>query len=213
LLVAGVAVWFLFFGGKEEIITTRPDPSKPFYPADKIEIIPKGDIAVEFIERWQEVFSQNIIPGQMVAVYAYDKEVNNYLSLGDFFAHVKIKAPSTLLRTFKEPWTLGIIGTFHGNEPIIIVPITSFSEAFKGMLEWEPSLPAAFSPILPKDYPTRVFENFSDIIIRNQDARTIEGLPGETLFAYSFFGRRILVFGFSVEAQDFVLNYFLTTSP
>lgn len=211
-LVIMYVVWNL---PAEEINLTfkRPDPPQPFYPAYETEIIDLKNTKIDFLGPWHESFKKEILPGRMKALFIYNPSNNRYLSAKDFFDYLDIKVPDILEKTFVEPWTLGILGTIDRKEPVFIIPINNFSNALKGMLEWEHDLPVSIRILLPQEFSKRGVEVFKDILIRDQAVRILENDAGEFLFAYTFFSRNLLIISFSKSSLESIFNYFLTLPP
>lgn len=113
------------------------------------------------------------------------------LPTNGLFKILETRAPGSLIRAFGEPFMLGAFGT----STYLILELTSFENAFAGMLNWEENMAADIAPIfstreLLRDIaPAPVFIDITD---RNKDARLL--MAGErTVLLYSFFDNKKLI--------------------
>jgi hypothetical protein len=91
----------------------------------------------------------------------------------------------------------------------IIFRLSSFENAFAGMLAWEETLAEDIGPLFKNStklatlYPTKEFE---DITARNKDARVLRSETGEILLLYSFFDNNTLIITENDEAMRSLIN-------
>lgn len=217
LLLAGFgAIIFLGRGEQDENVSIAQKPAKPplLYPAFDEREIPVVQSPSEFLNGWQPLLDRNFPKNQMLGVFVFHEQKNIFLPPGSFFEFLSISVPSPLLNSMEKNWTLGVFGTDERAKPVFIIPVSSFNDAFKGMLDWEKDLPFAFRNILPKDHPTRAsFEQFEDVLILNHNVRVLKNESGAVLFAYTFFDRRILIISTTPSVIEGVLNRFLLVPP
>lgn len=123
------------------------------------------------------------------------------LSTQDFLTLIRASAPPSLVRSFDPFFMLGILGTIAGQtgtstHPFLLIRLDSFENAFPGMLAWEKTLPINLLPLIsplgqaPALAPEAVF---SDVTIKNKDARILKDTNGRTVFLYSFFNNDLLI--------------------
>ncbi len=130
----------------------------------------------------------------------------------EFFAKVSPKAPSNLVRAFEPLFMLGALG----EKRFLILKLSSFENAFAGMLSWESGMPREIgdlfstSPYLKTIGPETVFK---DVISRNKDVRvlssavsTAQGTSTEPVLVYSFFENRILIITENLETLRILME-------
>ena len=117
--------------------------------------------------------------------------VSYHLSIDKFLNVLDSRAPGALVRAL-DP--LFMFGSF-GNSPFLIIKLTSFENAFAGMLNWEKNLATDFGPLFIdaeslKNIPLEPV--FTDVTDRNKDARVFS-LEGKPVILYSFFDNNMLI--------------------
>ena len=101
-------------------------------------------------------------------------ENENIISTDDLFAILKTKIPGSALRAFDSQFMFGFIKT-NQTEPFIIIKLTSFENAFDGMLQWEPNMYEDLHLIVKKDLiqkQTPVITNNTVAISENSSTST-----------------------------------------
>lgn len=116
-------------------------------------------------------------------------------TIGGFLQLLRSSAPGSLVRAFDPLFMTGILGGSPAHT-FILIKLTSFENAFPGMLAWEITLqndllslfasPAVISNVQPE-------KEFEDITIQNKDARVLRDANGRTVMLYSFFDNTMLV--------------------
>lgn len=124
---------------------------------------------------------------------------------------LETRMPSSFTRAIRE-LTFGAVG----NEPFMVMRITSFDIAFAGMLEWEQTMSADLSPL----YGTPVIESFDpsartdsqarsaffkDIIASNKNARLLFDEKGNDRLIYSFVDQHTIVITTNRTALEQIL--------
>lgn len=125
----------------------------------------------------------------------------------EFFAKLETSAPSSLIRAFDPVFMLGT----YGKSRFILLKLSSFGNAFPGMLAWEKTMATdigplfATDPILKTIGPTSVFK---DVISKNKDVRVLSttGTTTEPVLLYSFFDNRMLIITDSIETLRVVIE-------
>ena len=109
------------------------------------------------------------------------------------------EVPDELLRGLANDFFFGV-HTVDENVPFIILPISSYENAFAAMLSWEPLLNEGLFPLFPRVHYERVDEQgfptlvrFEDMIIKNYDVRALRDAEGEIRMLYSFPSHNILI--------------------
>lgn len=136
-------------------------------------------------------------------------ENKKVISAEKFFEIFAPDAPAPLGRAFGEQWILGFLGVNDKrNEPFIFVNISSFENAFNGMLAWENNMVKNIGSIfieeniLSTNLQIEVATRFEDMIIRSKDVRAIKDSLGNIVMLYSFLEPKILVI--TTNEQTFV---------
>lgn len=120
-------------------------------------------------------------------------------TFGEFVGALGTHAPADLLRALGDDFFLGI-HTVDKNALLLIVPVISYDRAFAGMLRWEPLMNADLAPAFPavpantidaRGLPVR--RTFTDLVMRNYDARALKDDSGGIQLYYSFPSRQVLV--------------------
>lgn len=117
------------------------------------------------------------------------------------------RAPSSLVRAFEPPFMLGSIGLtgqLNGSSRFIIFKLSSFANAFPGMLAWEPEIVDDLGPVLSDESlvkalpPTSVFK---DMVVKNKDMRVLE-----SVLVYSFFDNEMLIVTDKIETVQVLID-------
>ena len=119
------------------------------------------------------------------------------LTTSEFLKILETKASGSLVRAF-DP--LFMFGAF-GQSSFLVIKLSSFENAYAGMLLWEKSLAEDIGPLfttapLLKNIPPQSV--FTDITDRNKDIRTL-ALEGEPVLLYSFFDNNMLIITDNIE--------------
>ncbi|PIR69570.1 MAG: hypothetical protein COU47_02335 [Candidatus Niyogibacteria bacterium CG10_big_fil_rev_8_21_14_0_10_46_36] len=214
VMLGGIGVaGFLFLQNGGMQIAPRIEKPAPVYPLFDERTITVRNSPSDFVPEWQNLLLRSIPEQQMLGVFVFNELRQRYLSPGEWFDFLGIQLPPSLRVSMTAPWTLGIFGTPEGAKPVFIIPVTSFEQAFAGMLAWEQEQPLAIRNLLPQGSPERKFERFQDTIIKNQDVRFLQNDQGQTILVYGFFNRKILIITTSLAAMERVIDRFLVTPP
>lgn len=150
--------------------------------------------------------------GSVVALYFTKGRAEQKTSLGaGEFANLLLPhMPGELRRAFAGAFLFGVY-RFKGNEPFLLFKITDFQNAFAGMLAWEKGMKDDLEPLFPlrqKDAAggaesaegfLEAPRGFSDIVIKNRDARILLDENGRPIILYSFPDQRTLVITTNAE--------------
>lgn len=120
-------------------------------------------------------------------------------TFAEFLSHIGARPPEELARAVSSEFFFGI-HTVDENAPVIVVPVTSYENAFAAMLAWEKTMSAELQPIFtplppyelsPEGLP--VERAFRDTLMRNYDVRAMKDDAGAIQLFYSFPTRNILI--------------------
>lgn len=107
---------------------------------------------------------------------------------GNSFLERLQTVPGRLSRSVTGDFLFGI----HGGErpaPILVFKTNDFDTTFAGMLEWESTMSADFSPL----FGALTSGMFEDVIVRNKDTRVLENALGGVTIIYGFPNTETLV--------------------
>ena len=134
--------------------------------------------------------SSNVVGGQL-------SHIQIPLTSSELFQTLISQAPSSLVRAFDPLFMFGALGESR----FLIIKLSSFENAFAGMLLWEKNLAQDIGPLfstapLLRNLPPE--PKFSDLTDRNKDIRVLK-LEGQEIILYSFFDNEMLVITDSLE--------------
>ena len=117
----------------------------------------------------------------------------------EFMKAIASEVPDELVRGLANDFFFGV-HTVDENVPFIILPISSYENAFAAMLSWEPLINEGLFPLFPRVHYERIDEQgsptlvrFEDMIIKNYDVRALRDAEGEIRMLYSFPSHNILI--------------------
>jgi hypothetical protein len=116
------------------------------------------------------------------------------VSAGKFFEVLKMKIPSTLLRSLRPEFMFGV-HSFNKNQPFLVLKSDYYDNAFAGMFEWEKNLPADIFPIFNRVSQVKELSqrSWGDRVIKNKDTRVLLDFNGYIALVYSFKDRNTLI--------------------
>lgn len=114
-----------------------------------------------------------------------------------FFELFAESAPSALGRALGTELVFGF-QTVGKNEPFIFTNISSFDNAYDGMIRFEQNIAKDFGPIFIKSgtiltNSTSTTARFEDLVIRSKDTRVLKDAFGNVILIYSFLDTKTLV--------------------
>ena len=95
-----------------------------------------------------------------------------------------------------------------GEDPFLIIKLTSFENAFAGMLSWEPNMARDLAPLLGTTDLLKVINPayvFKDVIVRNKDVRMLEA-SSTPVILYSFFDNQMLIITEDIDAIQTLID-------
>lgn len=119
-------------------------------------------------------------------------------TLSQFFSALGMNPPQELMSAIGPDFFFG----FHvvdTNAPLLVIPVTSYDNAFAGMLAWEPTMDSDLAPIFTSVSMTiatsgvPVERTFQDAVMRNYDVRELLDDSGNVVLYYSFPTPNLLV--------------------
>lgn len=121
-------------------------------------------------------------------------------STAEFFQKIQSQAPGSLVRAFDPLFMAGTLGESR----FLIIKLSSFENAFPGMLAWEENMARDIGDLFATASDLKSIGSeavFKDVISRNKDVRVLSGVGTTTtpLLLYSFFDNKILIITDSLE--------------
>lgn len=110
----------------------------------------------------------------------------------DLLKRLTPQAPDVLMRTLTRPYAVGFYRDNNATTFFAGFTVSSYGQAFSGMLAWEPTLYADISEFMPQQVNTPNTE-FTDVIVDNKDVRVLQDTAGQTLVVYGFADQQTLV--------------------
>ncbi len=112
-----------------------------------------------------------------------------------FFSILKANPPPDLTPSFSGRWNIYT----HSDNIVLIFETKDWRATWGSMLAWENTIGDEFGPILPQT-PDSGAHNFSDAVIKNEDARVGNlSLGGTSQIAYAIALRKFLIIASSRE--------------
>lgn len=120
-------------------------------------------------------------------------------TLPEFFAALGIAPPEDLMRALGAEFFFGF-HTIDKTVPVLVIPVSSYTRAFAGMLAWEKTMNPDLAPMFTAVSMTMTDQNglpsertFGDYVLRNYDIRALKDDTGTIQLYYSFPTPNILV--------------------
>ena len=131
-------------------------------------------------------------------------ETSYLFPTSEFFKILKTRTPASLIRAL-DP--LFMFGAF-GKSTFLIIKLSSFENAFAGMLAWEKNLSQDIGPLfataeLSRDIPLESV--FTDVTDKNKDVRVL-ALKGQQVLLYSFFDNNMLIITDNIETLRVLID-------
>lgn len=146
--------------------------------------------------------------------------IEQQISSEQFMNFIAPRAPSSLARAFGGPW---IFGFYNGDfaEPFLLANLSSFDNAFDGMIKWEKDMAADLGKIFieheltvgtstEKISPT-INSDFEDLVIKSKNVRALKDSRDNIVLLYSFLNDKYIVITTNDAVFKEVLNRFLTS--
>lgn len=139
-----------------------------------------------------------------------------FATSSDFFSALGVTLPIQVNLSLDGTYMLGTIVS-DPNEPFLILGISSFENAFAGMLGWEKTIHNDLASFIQIEHPSEpsislVPETFVDKTIENQDVRELLDASSTPLLLYAFVGTTKLVITTDEAAMSSVIAALNTTN-
>lgn len=110
----------------------------------------------------------------------------------EFMEKMESRVPASLVRSFEPVFMMGSLL----NSRFIILKLSSFENAFPGMLAWEQNMASDIGSLFATEQALKSIAPasvFKDVISRNKDVRILKGADDQPLLMYSFFDNQMLI--------------------
>jgi hypothetical protein len=199
IALGGAGGWF----GYQEIVRKMTPPDAPLSPSRLItstnshEIDASGLSRLQLIEAVAIASEVELASAQMLHIDTRITETgtNQILTTQNFLEILESKSQGSLTRAFNPIFMLGVLGG-EKKSTFMIIPLSSFENAYPGMLAWESTMAEDIGPL----FASRILIanntgelEFKDITLQNKDARILRDQDGQTLLIYSFFDNQTLI--------------------
>ena len=134
----------------------------------------------------------------------------------DFLSALGINVPTQVDLSLDGTYMLGSSISVP-NHPFIILGVSSFENAFAGMLSWEKTMRQDFAGFIEIEHPSEPSitlspETFTDTTIENQGVREILNASSSPLFMYAFVGTTKLVITTDEATMAMIITNLNTTN-
>lgn len=109
----------------------------------------------------------------------------------DFFNLLEISLPGALMRTLKDPYTVGLFSQSDKIATFLVISVNDFGNAFSSMLDWETNMEQDLS-FFNIATSTDAFV-WKDVIVKNKDTRDLVNQYGKTKIAYTFLDKNTIL--------------------
>lgn len=195
-------VWYRFFMPRDNV-TPVVITNKIIVVDQEKSIDTAGLSALEIQQKLQDVRKNSDLPLGNIMVINLLASTTSNLKSETIFSRLSWRIPGKLLRSVEDDFVFGV-HAFDGNQPFIVLKISSYEQAFAGMLEWEKDIVSdlgLFFGITPASTDTGTSATsttattrdvFVDKVIRNKDTRVLMRNNSPVLI-YSFYDRKTLI--------------------
>lgn len=133
-------------------------------------------------------------------------ETERIVTTAELFDIIESRAAGSLIRSFENLTMIGALGESR----FMVIKLTSYENAFAGMLSWEGMMAEDLVPVFGNAERLKAIAPesvFNDVIVRNKDVRvlstdainiqenatTTSNIPPETVLLYTFFDNNVLI--------------------
>jgi len=124
--------------------------------------------------------------------------------ISEFLERLEVHAPGNLVRAFDPPFMFGALE----KSTFLIIKLSSFENAFAGMLAWEKTLSQDIGPLFATSELLRnlpIDSVFTDIVDKNKDIRILM-FNDQTVLLYSFFDNNKLIITDNIDTLRILVD-------
>lgn len=198
------AIVFLVLGGTAALLFLLPSSplrdggeakAPSFFFTEANAIIDVGGLEeAAFLNHLATVRAETTLPlGSIRQLSAsLQATTTQWLTGGAFLSRVGGHVPDALIRVADNAFMLGV-HVFDGNQPLVLLTVDPYEQAFSAMLEWEPYLLSDLSPFFRAPVLQVGTRRFTDEVFENKDIRVARDEKGRAVMLYSFLDRSTLL--------------------
>lgn len=151
----------------------------------KTATLPINTVQHTYLVKQEQVYDEGSIQA---------RTEESLITFGELTDLLRANTPPRLVRALSPSFVFGI-HSFTDNNPFLLMRVTSYENAFSGMLEWEKNILSDIAPLfsLSQENQGLVSSSFRDTVIENQDVRVLRGADDEVMLLYSFLDRNTLL--------------------
>jgi hypothetical protein len=218
LIIVGAGTLTLFyFLHKDKAPRIQPQAEDILITLDSTkEVNLTGKNRNQIIEAVKKELSTHNAPLESIVKLSFVKLTDGVQKkeegIDEFLSPLSSDAPPSLLRSFDGVWIFGFQSA-DSNGPFIIAKLSSFENAFDGMLRWENHMAENLGPIIinQEGGPVELKKTFEDEVVNNKDVRVLKNVRGETAIMYSFLNEKTLLITNNERTFKEILNRFLAS--
>tara|TARA_B100001778_G_scaffold220044_1_gene182410 strand:- start:734 stop:1588 length:855 start_codon:yes stop_codon:yes gene_type:complete len=122
---------------------------------------------------------------------------------------LKTRIPPALLRTMGETM-IGSVTVSNENIPFILVEVSSFENAFAGLLQWENFMKEDLSGTFVDETAT-LQDTFTDKVAQNKDLRVLQNTEGNEELIYALLDTKTLLITKNTDAFRVIFPLFISS--
>lgn len=132
------------------------------------------------------------IPVSSILGLNFTKEISPkiYTEPSEFLTTLSPKIPPELLRALDSRFTVGL-HALNGNQPFMLFTISSYENAFSGMIRWESNLVEDIQGVFTDANTSG--KKFTDLSVHQFDTRIISSNTSKPILIYTFLDKKYLL--------------------
>ncbi|OHA89614.1 MAG: hypothetical protein A3C70_02560 [Candidatus Zambryskibacteria bacterium RIFCSPHIGHO2_02_FULL_43_14] len=187
------------FLGKVSTPTIDTPANRFLSPNTEISLEPKLDSRSTLIDTLKSAV-ENVPQGELRHIILKQKTGvrESLISASEFLRTLESRAPESLIRAFDPSFMFGALG----KSTFLIIKLSSFENAFAGMLSWEKNLGQDIGPLFATAELLKNISHesvFTDVTDKNKDVRALM-LENQPILLYSFLDNNMLIITDSFES-------------
>ncbi|MBI4088852.1 hypothetical protein HY415_02025 [Candidatus Kaiserbacteria bacterium] len=235
---AGAYVAYRYYTKTTEPVASAPAIPTPIFVDEREEISGTGPALLQAITASVQ---RPLSAGAIRLLYAANTDSTQTTSSVTIFSALPLSAPDILLRNVNASGSMvGVVNISGFQSPFFILSVSSYSNAFSGMLLWEPLMPIYLAELFPSSAlssgeqtasstaaTTTVVANstsslqstatpapfavtFVDATVVNHDVRVYRDASGRDVLVYGFWNQATLVIARDAAAFTEILGRLAT---
>lgn len=219
---AGVLAWWGYNAYSKKRIETVPNAAPRVdslvFSEKYSDLVVNDETPVSLAQKLKKEVAGGNIP---IGTIQYMRMVDNSsgmlraISANELLTKLNLATPDPLVRVLEDAFMYGIFSSAE-NSGFLVLKTSYYERAFAGMLSWEGSLTRDLYAVLSGKTLTRELQNtrFTDVTIKNMDARILRDPDGKTALVYAFFpDKTTIVIAHTEAALVEILTRITTPKP